>query len=199
MYVLLSRRKLIRIVPKLMKDVEQISDNQGDCFVNKEDIFNHIEYPLCKAMEILLERNIPTTFSTANCHNYSGLAFISIDYNKLSDKNRKVADIYCIKKVGSCLLEIHFTPNTEVTVVSNAMLALADKFYYQINRLVERMTVEDVIAVYCQDNKEIHNKTLEEKIVFLEEYTNCFYSKNEGKFYWSIEQYIKANYRQIEE
>lgn len=194
------KRKSVFVIPKKMKDVQQIPETQGVSLKTESEIRNYIEYPLVKAMVVLVERNIPTYFSSANCsNNYSSEAYIIIEYHGLSEENKLIANNFAQINNDCANLIVPFNENTDVEVVSKAMLALANQFKWQRLRGVEKLTPADFVKAHLIGEDDLANKDELEVIKFLEKELGVYYSKEEKLFYWSVDDYIKANYRPIEE
>jgi hypothetical protein len=61
--------------------------------VQVEALLEFIEEPFKEAIGMMFEKNIPTVGSSCNIHDYSkGKAWITVDYDFMTARNKKVAD-----------------------------------------------------------------------------------------------------------
>lgn len=73
----------------LLSAVEPIED--GMVQLNEQAIENFIEYPLIDAIKVLHSKGISTWSSSANKKDLNAFAYISINYDLLSEENKKIA------------------------------------------------------------------------------------------------------------
>ena len=77
---------------KQIKDVEPIREHTNIVVKTKEDLKGIVEEPCLKACESLFEKNIETVDSGCNGENSFHRAYITINYDTLSEKNKQIAD-----------------------------------------------------------------------------------------------------------
>ena len=74
-----------------IKDVESIF-HFAKTLNTKKDIEKYVERPLIPIVNYLYDLNILTTMTSANTKNWHTNAYVIIDYDTLSTKNKKIAD-----------------------------------------------------------------------------------------------------------
>ncbi len=77
---------------KKIKDVAPIKEHTNIAIKTKEDLVAIVEEPCLKACEMLFEKNIKTVDSGCNGENSSHRAYVTINYDTLSEKNKQIAD-----------------------------------------------------------------------------------------------------------
>lgn len=140
---------------------------------NREDIKRIVELPLVEACEVFWDKNIKTVESSANKENIqSGHGWILLDWNSLSDENKKIAELQSgnLRKAhgGSETLfydlEIPMSKDMLVKDISRTASDIANKFQKQKLTWAFGTTLEDRIAQiekYKNSNPESFNKEVE--------------------------------------
>lgn len=77
---------------KQVKDISPIREHTNITVKTKEDLKAIVEEPCLKACENLFEKNIETVDSGCNGENSSHRAYVTINYDTLSEANQKIAD-----------------------------------------------------------------------------------------------------------
>lgn len=131
---------------KKIKDVLPIREHTDIKVKNKDDLREIVEEPCLKACQQLFEKNIQTVDSGCNGENCANRAYITINYDTLSEKNKGIADnlvkdgmISFIPKDNDCIrnyynkieIEIPTTPEETVKLVENRLLAITGHFEQQ--------------------------------------------------------------------
>jgi hypothetical protein len=115
--------------PKLIRNVVRIWEVPGGEISGQEDIKRLVEFPLRRAVKILVDKGIKTSYSTAN-PKYP-FAKIGIDPKVLLPANLEIARTRLGFNSGSdehVLLECSITPNTSVKKVERYFVKLAKRF-----------------------------------------------------------------------
>jgi len=131
---------------KKIKDVLPIREHTDIKITHKDDLPKIVEEPCLKACQQLFEKNIQTVDSGCNGENCANRAYITINYDTLSEKNKEIADtlaknsvISFIPKDENCIrnyynkieIEIPTTPEETVGLVENKLLAITQHFEQQ--------------------------------------------------------------------
>jgi hypothetical protein len=111
----------------------------GSNKITKEDLEIFVEAPLLEACKILYEKGIETVFSSANKKDISsGYAYLAIDFESLSEKNKKIAlELGEIGKMhGSIIkdgvyIKIPINRSSTVGEVKQEAIEIAEKFEQQ--------------------------------------------------------------------
>ncbi len=127
--------------PILIREVDPIGDQTHTVF-EVDRLNEFIEAPILPACRLLFERGVCTTLSGASRKDIeSGHGWATIDYDALSEENKKIAQILVEEKSGSLhtaedkegtmfILSIPFEhgPDTTIEEFKTTSLALADRF-----------------------------------------------------------------------
>ncbi len=116
--------------------------------VQREALLEFVEEPLKIAVGIMFDKNIPTVGSSCNLHDYAkGKAWITLDYDFMTARNRRVADrhetvekftvhnrnIDRVVTVAGLLFPIETLDLPEE--IGERAVDIAEKFYEQIDFL----------------------------------------------------------------
>ena len=127
---------------------------------NREDIRKIVEIPLVEACEIFWDKNIRTVETSANQDNIqSGCGYILLDWESLSDENKKIAQLQngnlreAHGGAGTFYydLKIPLTKNMLVKDLSQNAAKLAHEFQKQKLVWVSGETLDDKIAQIEKD------------------------------------------------
>ena len=104
--------------------------------LTREAIKDIVEPALVKACEHLYDKNIRSISSSANQKDVaSGNAYIEIDYDSLSDENRKIADELCevYEYDGNkiAIIKIPVNENSTIEDIERQGLVITEKFQKQ--------------------------------------------------------------------
>lgn len=119
-----------------LTEVLPIEKSRGVTIYKKEQIRDVVEEPLVKACEIFWDKNIKTCETSANNKDIeNGFAWMRIDFDSLSDENKKIALKYekPHNDNGKLVLEIDI-PITKIDTVvniSDKAVEIADNFQKQ--------------------------------------------------------------------
>lgn len=140
-----GNKKPIFKLGKRVRDVIPIRQATKINVKSKEDLKSIVEEPCLKVCELLFDRNIETVDSGCNGENSSHRAYVTINYDTLSNENKLIAD-NLVKQgklsfypKGDSLrnyfnqveIDIPTTPNDFVVNVENKLLLLAENFKQQ--------------------------------------------------------------------
>lgn len=79
--------------PLLIAEIEPIGKNRGIIPVSRDDLVKLVEFPLLEACQILFDKNILVTASSANKNNIPVKEiYIVLDSNSLSPANKEIAE-----------------------------------------------------------------------------------------------------------
>lgn len=96
-----------------------------------------VELPLLPACELLYDLNVSTIISSANCNQNADddLPFITLNYDALSEENKRIADTQCkiIFSGGMVLasIVIEMPSDRSVLKIAQAALKVAEQFQHQ--------------------------------------------------------------------
>lgn len=125
---------------KFVSEVKPI-EKPGVEILGKNDLKKIVEIPLLESCQILYDKNIRTVFSSANFKNICDCAYIVIDFDLLSENNKKIG-----LKLGK-ICKIHGSNNqnkgiylsipipskeTKIMDIHLSMKALVEQFEKQI-------------------------------------------------------------------
>ncbi len=109
---------------------------------NVDDLKELVEAPLLEACQVLFIKGIKTVFSSANEKDVeSGYVYITIDYNTLSEENKKIAlnageleSVHGSIQSQGVYIKIPITENSTVGEIKEKSLGIARSFSDQSNR-----------------------------------------------------------------
>ena len=135
-----------------LNEVSPIHKTRGLAITTKEQIKEIVESPLVKACEIFWDKNIQTYESSANSENIkTGTAWIRINFDSLSDENKKIALQYGqpyeeAMNAGQMIeLPIQIKGNEAVDEISDKAVAIAEEFKQQKATWISGTTLQDHI------------------------------------------------------
>lgn len=168
--------------------VKQIAEQSAHVFKDREEIADYVEKPLLLAAEILYDKNIRTTASTANLVSSTeenGLASLAIDYETLSDENREIARKLGLKKYGNTVqIDITINLQTKVADISRQAEAIANSFVLQEPSWIPRLTLDNLKETYGAGPADDWTPEMFED--------QFYYDKESGIFYYSEEHFRKV-------
>lgn len=176
---------------KNIKEVPAIKNSRAEMISSKEKIAELVEEPVRLACEILYDKNIKTLESTANSGNleYGHEAIVVIDYNSLSEENRKIAESMGLTpapydNTQSIALRLPIDENSTVGDISNRMNELANRFLKQEPTWIPRYNIKQLRKIYGIGEDE-------------EKYTpayfkSWYYDQDSGEFFYSEEHFNKV-------
>lgn len=104
----------------------------------REDLAELVEFPLLEACQELFDKNIQTVFSSANTKDVGGFGYITIDFESLSEENKKIAlrigevgMIHGFKPKQGIYLNIPITEQSTVGEVKEVAKRLVGQFTQQ--------------------------------------------------------------------
>ncbi len=140
--------------PKSINQIEPIGLSRGSLIKNREKLTEVVEAPLLGACKILYDKNIETTESTANSNDIkAGRAGIVINYDSLSEENKKIAQENCEisnHPDGHTAAEIKILINENSTVeeIGREAEEIANKFEKQKLIWSPTFTLEQIKNLY---------------------------------------------------
>lgn len=177
---------------ELLSEVQPIKQSRNKTIFSRAEIKDLVESPLLSAAEILFDKNIKTTESTANFEDikYGKRVGIVIDYDALSPENQKIADNIDIGRVsahpdGYTSLELGMSvdENTTAEQITNTMESAVNQFAWQPLFWMPGRTLEEMKKLYAID---AHDETYQP-----EDFTE-YYDAETHKFYFNEEHYKRA-------
>jgi hypothetical protein len=136
-----------------LSEIDVIPKTFGLQIINKEQIKDLVELPLVKACEVFWDKNIQTLESSVNTKDIGHEGYIGLDFNSLSDENKKVAkqygephqlyvnnpDILCIR------IPIPIHQGETVEEISNRAIQISNNFYRQHAGWISSVTLEEYL------------------------------------------------------
>jgi len=132
----------------LLNEVQPIRKSRGLVITKKEQIKEIVEQPLVRACEVFWDKNIKTYESSANSQNIqTGNCYIRIDFDSLSEENKKIAKQYGepYDDVGVQVLEldIPITGTETVNQISDKAVEIANAFHKQKASWIRGTTLQE--------------------------------------------------------
>lgn len=187
-----------------LNEISPIQKSRGIIITKREQIKEIVESPLVKACEIFWDKNIQTYESSANSENIkSGIAWIRINFDTLSDENKKIALQYGqpyeeAMNAGQMIeLSIPVKEKEAVNEISNKAVDIANTFEQQKATWISGTTLQDHIdwlnkryGKYPETAKEIE-RLKQPGIWEKEETEKGKYFDPETQMVFSSEEYFK--------
>jgi hypothetical protein len=203
-----------------LADVLPISES-GCTIKTREQIKDIVELPLLAACEELYDKNIKTLASSANQNDIKiGEAYILIDFDTLSDENKKVAQQYASPEQDNgywgggktVKIAIPISESTTIDYISQKALEIARTFQKQPATWIHKRKIESFTATLDQLRKNFYLDKSEyndpntnvwkdlgydydpvKKIFYSKERLKYYFDPKEEVYYLSEEHYKKAN------
>lgn len=168
-------------LPQQITDIARITESGGIYFDSTQDIPDYVELPLIPTCINLFNKNIRTTWSSANSE--QKVAEIYIDYPSLSEENKKI--ILSIKSdldlnYSDIPLSIPISSQTTPEEIHEYFFNISELFKFQNATWEPTYTIE-------QMQKWGAGNTIE-KII---ETTNNYYSPDDKLFFRNKDAYIR--------
>lgn len=175
-------------------EIEAIEESRGHMIRTRDEICKYVEPPLVPACEHFWDLNIRTLSSSANAKDIGRKAFILIDYNSLSDENKKIAE------ESADLLEnydgrpaidfkIPITNETTLEQVKEQALVFAGRFKKQKASWIPSYALQQMREIYGGDPDD--SKFGPE--AFIED--GIWYYDSESKKFYLSEEHLKKRAR----
>ena len=164
--------------------------------LNTEQIKELVEEPLILACQILYDKNIQTVASNANCEGEQGEASIGIDWNSLSEQNRKIAESLGLTPIqnefGQTIsFTMPITKNTVLEQVEDYFSKLAQMFVLQEPSWIPRYSIDDLKTIYgYPENEEAEPSEFVESGYFYDDVLKTFYESEDH--YRKINEWQKS-------
>ena len=163
--------------------------NQEDVVRERKQFPSAVERPLLRACIMLYDKNIHTISSSANIQNIGRNAVIVIDYDSLSDENKKIAEQY--SAITEANLRTPFRTvaikipigdeNTLISEIERKSLEIARKFKPQKMTWARIYTWKQLLEMYRITPKRAREMKLTEKSfgLYYDPETKLFYQNKE--------------------
>lgn len=150
-----------------ISDVPRIFQTAGIPIATREKIKLIVDKPLVKACLILYDKNIRTTGTSANINDIGSYAWITIDYDNLSEENKRIAEQYCQVEQGKEIkvAEIKIPiQNGEVLIseIEDKSSNIARKFKKQKMTWANTMTYEQFKKIYHPEREKTPQEVAKE-------------------------------------
>jgi hypothetical protein len=183
---------------KTISSIESIINNRSIAIESRDQLQELVESPLLTACEELYDKNIPTLSSSANKNDLAaGKVYVNIDYEALSDENKKIAKtfgdphFFAPDNETSLQLAIAVNENTTEDEIREKFEKIVRQFHRQALR-VKSDTLEDLRKEW-----KIDDITLDELKMTPQEYflgMGYYYDPISNKYFES-----EARFRRAEE
>lgn len=175
----------------LLSSIEPICEGRNFVIESREQIKKFVELPLLKACEELYDKNIQTLSSSANEKDIkSGEAYIIINYDTLSDGNKKIAESFAMPteydSFNAVKIVIPVNKNTQFEEINQEAMRIADKFEKQAMKWARKYTLEQLKEMYAipkDDHESDSPSEWEDRFV---------YNPKDKMFYISKEHLLKS-------
>ena len=120
---------------------------------DRSEIERYVEQPLVAACQILFDKKVTTTLSSANREDLPrGRGAIFVNYDNLTAENRRVGlevgRVRSDQGVSRCLITIPVSEESTVASVSQYAVSIAERFEPQARRCPHPLTVEEAGLTY---------------------------------------------------
>src|SRR3989344_7193843 len=171
-----------------LKDIAQIPES-SEIPKTREKLASLVESPVRTACLEFYDKNIRTVMSSANKKDLTvGYGYISIDYDHLSEPNKKVAEEIAVIEPPRALgystiarLKFPVTKDTTQADIEKASKEAVKKFEKQKMTWVPRYTLQELDEIYFAPKGEYGPDDYAKE--------DYYYDPNEGFFYNSEEHY----------
>ncbi len=139
------------IISSSLADISAIKQSRGIEINTREQIKELVEWPLVKGCEVFWDKNIRTTESSANSGDIqNGFCYIRIDFDSLSEDNKKIAQRYGEPRndLGSNVLEIRIPVNESPNIISDQAVGIANTFHKQTATWIHPITLEGQLSYF---------------------------------------------------
>lgn len=174
-----------------INEIEPIRESRDLMIKTRNDIKKFVELPLLPACEHLWDLNIRTVSTSANKNDIENEAYVNIDYDSLSEENKKIAqkigEIYKNNDETSTLsFKIPITGSTTINDVRDATDLLFKQFKKQKATWIPSYSLQEIRKIYGYDS--------EDNTLGPEEFSRkgLFYDNIGNKFYLSEEHFKKT-------
>lgn len=179
--------------PKIssLAEVPAIQESRNQMIIRRDQIKDFVEQPLLGACKDMWDKNVRTLSTSANKKDIeAGEAYIIIDFDNLSEKNKEAAqqlaepiDYDGMKAVK---IPIPVSETTTTDEISQKAYEIADTFKKQPATWIPKYTLECLKKAYgiAPEETDYDDPSVWE---------GYYYDPNERVFYMSEEHYKKAN------
>jgi hypothetical protein len=182
-----------------IRNIQPIQLSQGQEVRQMADLERFVEGPALPACQDLYDKNIKTISASANQKDANGLAYIDVDYDTLSDENKRIAAengeimTYMIGEAAQPIedqpkavkLAVPVTPEDTEETVASKLFELSERLQPQDLRWAPTYSLADLKKVYGYDSEEPVN---------LEDFVGegYYYDPNSKLFHLSEELFRKS-------
>jgi len=181
--------------PKIssLAEVPAIEESRNQMIMRKDQIKDLVEQPLLRACEDLWDKNVRTLSTSANKKDIEmGEAYIIIDFDSLSNENRKAAQQYTepidYDGMKTVKIKIPVSESTTPDAISKKAEEIASTFKKQPATWIPTYKLEALKKVHGINQSETQ---YDDSSVWQEE--GYYYDSEDKLFYLSEEHYKKAN------
>ncbi len=173
-------------------EVKAIEESRSQMFKTRGEISKYVELPLVSACEHFWDLNIRTMASSANAKDVGREAYILIDYDSLSDENKKIAEesadlLENYDGRSAVDFKVPITDETTLEQLKQQASAFAERFKKQRAGWIPSYSLQQMREIYSGDP----NDSEFGPEAFTEE--GWYYDSESQKFYLSEEHFKKAN------
>lgn len=186
--------------PETLKEINAIGKARNTMLRSREDIANYVELPLLSAAQILWDKNIKTIESSANQSDIRrGFVVMTIDFESLSEENKKVAEeigeIYTSgDRIKIVSINIPVNENSTVKEISSKAEGFVSRFKKQPMTWVPTYTLSEFRQLFRIDpNDDSYS---------VEVFTNADSIKDQGWYYDTESQLFyrsKEHFEKVQE
>jgi len=177
-----------------ISEVPPIELSRGETITYRSDVSRVVEIPLVPACEVLFDKNIETSNSSANSKHFLKNppfpAMIELSYDRLSLRNKKIAEklghiselSYPSGPSKKLHLEIPITSATTVGEIKQAFLALVNQFEPQALKPSEVREIQSIESIKGL-NRTYGGTQDEAQIIAEEKAAGRYYDADTRKFF----------------
>lgn len=173
-------------------EIKAIEETRNQMFKARDEIAKHVELPLVPACEHFWDLNVATLASSANVKDVNSEAYVLIDYDSLSDENKKIAKesaefVENYDGRHAINFKIPITNETTLEQVRQSANAFAERFKKQRASWIPNYSLQQMREIYSGDP----NDTKFGAEAFVKD--GWYYDSEGQRFYLSEEHSKKAN------
>jgi len=144
----MNENPFIKKATPSLNEISPIQESRGINIIKREQIKDIVEKPLVEACEVFWDKNIKTYESSANSKDIKdGYGYIAIDFDSLSEENKKIAkqygEVHHDMNVNILRIKIPVTELATIDEISNKAVGIANEFQEQKATWIHGTTLKE--------------------------------------------------------
>ncbi|EKD23773.1 MAG: hypothetical protein ACD_81C00185G0011 [uncultured bacterium] len=176
--------------PIKIAEIAPIEESRNTWVRDRKHLKELVEAPLLSACEVLWDKNIRTLSTSANTKDIKyGSAHLIIDFDSLSDENKKIGEnlgeVFWGDNMNQLKIEIPVTESSTTNDIKSLADSIAHKFGNQKMTWAPFYTLEQVRRIYGIDpNDEAYG---------VDDFTSQFHYDSERKLFFLSEEHARKS------